>query len=194
MPTPKVNSWLGWRIFTINRRLISLFGCKVCRGYEQRIQNVHDGRVVVLSQVSNQARERGNLCASRQVHKEHPQEIQDGRLEAPVNTDEYNYSSMRTRTESPWTRRSTGAWSAPSCTWRWWGRTSSFMCVCTLVFRRRQGLHIGKPSSGSSGIFDTLLSLVFIWYSVSSSLLLLGFPDADFAGCRVDQKSTSGSW
>jgi hypothetical protein len=28
-------------------------------------------------------------------------------------------------------------------------------------FRRRRGLHIGKPSSGSSGIFDTLLSLVF---------------------------------
>jgi hypothetical protein len=63
--------------------------------------------------------------------------------------------------ESPWTRRSTGAWSAPSCTWRWWGRTSSFLCVCALVFKRRRGLHIGRPSSGSSGIFNTLLSSVF---------------------------------
>jgi hypothetical protein len=32
-----------------------------------------------------------------------------------------------------------------------------------------------------------------LWYSTSSSLLLLGFSDADFAGCRVDQKSTSGT-
>jgi hypothetical protein len=65
------------------------------------------------------------------------------------------------RTESSWTRSSTGAWSAPTCTWRWRGRTSSFLCVCVLIFRCRRGLHIGRPSSGSSGIFDTLPSSVF---------------------------------
>jgi hypothetical protein len=27
-----------------------------------------------------------------------------------------------------------------------------------------------------------------LWYSTSSSLLLLGFSDPDFAGCRVDRK------
>jgi hypothetical protein len=32
-----------------------------------------------------------------------------------------------------------------------------------------------------------------LWYSAFSSLSLLGFSDADFAGCRVDQKSTSGT-
>jgi hypothetical protein len=32
-----------------------------------------------------------------------------------------------------------------------------------------------------------------IWYSVSSSLALHGFSDADFAGCRLDRKSTSGT-
>jgi hypothetical protein len=32
------------------------------------------------------------------------------------------------------------------------------------------------------------------WYSVSSSLSLLGFSDADFAGCRVDPKSTSSTY
>jgi hypothetical protein len=32
-----------------------------------------------------------------------------------------------------------------------------------------------------------------LWYSASSSLSLLGFSDANFAGCRVDRKSTSGS-
>ena len=31
-----------------------------------------------------------------------------------------------------------------------------------------------------------------LWYSASSSLLLHGFSDADFAGCRLDRKSTSG--
>jgi hypothetical protein len=32
-----------------------------------------------------------------------------------------------------------------------------------------------------------------LWYSASSSLSLLGFSYADFAGCRVDRKSTSGT-
>jgi hypothetical protein len=32
-----------------------------------------------------------------------------------------------------------------------------------------------------------------IWYSVSSSLDLVGFFDADFAGCGIDRKSTSGT-
>jgi hypothetical protein len=33
-----------------------------------------------------------------------------------------------------------------------------------------------------------------LWYSASSSLALHGFSDADFAGCRLDRKSTSGTW
>jgi hypothetical protein len=32
-----------------------------------------------------------------------------------------------------------------------------------------------------------------IWYSTSSSLDLVGFSDADFAGCGIDRKSTSGT-
>jgi hypothetical protein len=32
-----------------------------------------------------------------------------------------------------------------------------------------------------------------LWYSASSSLALHGFLDADFAGCRLDRKSTSGT-
>jgi hypothetical protein len=30
-----------------------------------------------------------------------------------------------------------------------------------------------------------------IWYSAASSLDLVGFSDADFAGCGIDRKSTS---
>jgi hypothetical protein len=32
-----------------------------------------------------------------------------------------------------------------------------------------------------------------IWYSASSSLDLVSFSDADFAGCGIDRKSTSGT-
>jgi hypothetical protein len=32
-----------------------------------------------------------------------------------------------------------------------------------------------------------------IWYSTSSSLDLVGFSDADFAGCGIDQKNTFGT-
>jgi hypothetical protein len=32
-----------------------------------------------------------------------------------------------------------------------------------------------------------------LWYSTSSSLAPHGFSDADFAGCRLDRKSTSGT-
>jgi len=32
-----------------------------------------------------------------------------------------------------------------------------------------------------------------IWYSSSSTIELVGFSDADFAGCRVDRKNTSGT-
>jgi hypothetical protein len=32
-----------------------------------------------------------------------------------------------------------------------------------------------------------------LWYFASSSLSLHGFSDADFAGCRLDRKSTSGT-
>jgi hypothetical protein len=33
-----------------------------------------------------------------------------------------------------------------------------------------------------------------LWYSVSSSLALHGYSDADFAGCRLDRKSTSRTY
>jgi histone deacetylase 1/2 len=32
-----------------------------------------------------------------------------------------------------------------------------------------------------------------LWYSASSSLALHGFSDADFVGCRLDRKNTSGT-
>jgi hypothetical protein len=70
-----------------------VFGCKVCRGYEQRIRDVYDGRIAVLSRASDQAGERGNLCTSSQVHEGHPQEVQDERFEDPDDTNEYDYNA-----------------------------------------------------------------------------------------------------
>jgi hypothetical protein len=46
-------------------------GCKVCRGHEQRILDVYDGRIIVLSRASDQVSEGGSLCASSQVHEIH---------------------------------------------------------------------------------------------------------------------------
>jgi hypothetical protein len=46
-----------------------------------------------------------------------------------------------------WTRRSTAAWLGHSSTWRRRGRTSSSRYVCALVFKRLQGLRIGKRLS-----------------------------------------------
>jgi hypothetical protein len=60
-----------------------------------------------------------------------------------------------------WTRRSTRAWSGHSSTWRWRGRTSSFLYVCALVFKRLQGLHISKRSSAYSGTCVTLPTSTF---------------------------------
>jgi hypothetical protein len=73
----------------------------VCRGYEQRIRDVYDGRIAVLSRASDQVGEGGNLCTSSQVHEGHPQEVQDGRLEAHVNIDEYDYSARCGRGRRP---------------------------------------------------------------------------------------------
>jgi hypothetical protein len=58
-----------------------------------QIRDVYDGRIVVLSRASDEAGEGGNLCASSQVHEGHRQEVQDGRLKAPVDSDEYDYSA-----------------------------------------------------------------------------------------------------
>jgi hypothetical protein len=33
-----------------------------------------------------------------------------------------------------------------------------------------------------------------LWFSASSSLSLCGYSDADYAGCRVERKSTSGTY
>jgi hypothetical protein len=33
-----------------------------------------------------------------------------------------------------------------------------------------------------------------LWYSTSSCLALHGFPEADFVGCQLDRKSTSGTY
>jgi hypothetical protein len=75
-------------------------------------------------------------------------------LSTPMSTTTALYAD---EDKSPWTRCSTEAWLAPSCTWR----TFCFWCVYALVFGRRRWLHVGRSSSGSSGIFDTLLSSVF---------------------------------
>jgi hypothetical protein len=68
---------------------------------------------------------------------------------------------MRMRKVNTWTNRTTRAWSGHSSTWRRRGWTSSSRYVCALVFKRLQGLRIGKRSSAYSGICVTLPTSAF---------------------------------
>jgi hypothetical protein len=68
---------------------------------------------------------------------------------------------MWLRKVNTWARRSTGAWSGHSTTWRWWGRTSSSRYVCAIIFKSLQELRIGKRSRAFSGICITLPTLAF---------------------------------
>jgi hypothetical protein len=68
---------------------------------------------------------------------------------------------MQMRKVNTWTRRSTEEWLGHSSTWRWRGRTSSSRYVRALVFKRLQGLRIGKRSSTYSGTCITLPTSAF---------------------------------
>ncbi|WVZ85052.1 LOW QUALITY PROTEIN: hypothetical protein U9M48_032014 [Paspalum notatum var. saurae] len=62
--------------------------------------------------------------------------------------------------------------------------------VCALIFRRLQG---------RTAVKRILRYIKFtpefgFWYSADSTLSLLGFSDSDHAGCRLDRKSTSGTY
>jgi hypothetical protein len=60
------------------------------------------------------------------------------------------------------------------------------------AFRLYHALHIEPSFNESSGISNILLNLRF-WYFASSLLNLVGFLNADFAGCEIDSKNTSGT-
>jgi hypothetical protein len=61
-------------------------------------------------------------------------------------------------------------------------------CLCARFYASPRSSH----QTAVQRIFKYLkYTLVFrIWCYVSSSLDLVGFSDADFAGCGIDQKST----
>jgi hypothetical protein len=65
------------------------------------------------------------------------------------------------------------------------------MCLCARFQASQRTLH----RQAVKRIFSYLryIPKLGLWYSASSSLLLIRFSDADFAGCRVDLKSTSGT-
>jgi hypothetical protein len=70
-----------------------------------------------------------------------------------------------------------------------WPDIQFVMCLCV----RFQAFPCTSHRTVIQQIFRYLKhTLEFgIWYSASSSLDLVGFSDADFAGCGIDRKSTS---
>jgi hypothetical protein len=69
--------------------LVARFAEDMSKEFEMSIM----GELQFFSWASDQAGEGRNLCTSSQVHEGHPQEVQDGRFEAPVDIDEYNYNT-----------------------------------------------------------------------------------------------------
>jgi hypothetical protein len=68
---------------------------------------------------------------------------------------------VQMRKVNTWTRRSTKAWSGHSSTWRRQGQTYSSQYVCALIFKRLQGLRIGKRWSEFLGTCVTLPTSAF---------------------------------
>jgi hypothetical protein len=83
---------------------------------------------------------------------------------------------MRTRKVNTWTRRSTGAWSGHSSTWRRRGRTSNSRYVCVLIFKLSEDF----ASASGEANFQVLVS-----HSQLRPLLLsvLFFGSSWFFGC-----------
>ena len=88
------------------------------------------------------------------------------------------------RMERRWTSKCIRAWSDLSSTLRRCGQTYISLCVFVPDSRRPRRPHILRYLK-----YTTEFRL---WYSVSSSLELVGYADADYAWCRVDRKSTFG--
>jgi hypothetical protein len=80
----------------------------------------------------------------------------------------------------------------PSCTSRQHGWTFSSPCAYVCAFRLPHTLHIRLSFIESLGISNILLSLGFGILPLLRWILLI-FLDADFAGCGIDRKSTSGT-
>jgi hypothetical protein len=73
-----------------------------------------------------------------------------------------------------------------------WPDIQFTVCLCAYV----QASPCSSHQIAVQRIFSYLkYTLEFgIYYSASSSLDLVGFSDADFAGCGIDRKSTSGTY
>jgi hypothetical protein len=82
-------------------------------------------------------------------------------------------------------------------TWRLRGRTSNSRYVSALVFKRLQGLRIGKQSSTYSGICDTLLTSAFgtprypLWRFMDFRMWIL--PDVGWIGSPLLGLASSSS-
>ncbi|WVZ52477.1 LOW QUALITY PROTEIN: hypothetical protein U9M48_003531 [Paspalum notatum var. saurae] len=78
-------------------------------------------------------------------------------------------------------------------------KTLFFLSWLTSVLNGDQNRHLASPRTshrqGVKHIFRYLKVTpeLGLWYSSGSSLSLRGFSNVDYAGCRIDRKSTSGT-
>ena len=65
------------------------------------------------------------------------------------------------------------------------------ICVCARFQSNPKESHILAAKRIIRYLKET--SNLGLWYSKNSSLNLVGFSDADYGGCKIDRKSTSGT-
>ena len=85
---------------------------------------------------------------------------------------------------------STALWLVACYIWPRLGLTSCLVCVCVLDFKLILRKHILLPLKEFLGILST--PSIDLWYPKGSIFKLVGYFDLDYAGCKVDRKSTSG--
>jgi hypothetical protein len=158
--------------------LISRF----CKGCEQRIQDVYDGRIAVLSRASDQVGKGENFVHQANYMKDIPKKFKmdDSKfLSTPMSTTTaHDADEDREPMDQKEYRSMIGSHLYLMAT-----RPNIQFSVC-LCARFEASLRTSHRQAVKQ-IFRYILYTpnLVLWYSVSSSLLLLGFSDADFAGC-----------
>jgi hypothetical protein len=156
MATPKVNSWLGWRIFTVN------------------IKQSKEGTFVHQAKYTKEIVRKFEMEDSKAMTTPMSTTTALDADEEGEHVDQKEYQSM------------IGSLLLLTAT-----RPDIQFSVCLCA--RFQASSRTSHRQAVKRIFRYLRHTpnFSLWYSASSSLVLHGFSDADFAGCRLDRKSTS---
>jgi hypothetical protein len=99
---------------------------------------------------------------------------------------------ISTRKEKSWTPRYIVPWSVLYFTCAHLGLILCLVCACVLDFKLTQKSHLVAVKRILRYLVHT--HNVGLWYPKGSKFNLLGYPDSDYTSCKVDRKSTLGTY